>query len=190
MRLAVVPIDNDIHCYVSITMKKIILSLFVCSILALFTGIIILRNRQQDKLADIEWLPEMTTSSIDNKPVTIAASGRAVLLLFFHPECDFCQEEAKLLLQNPEILSSTENFFVTFADIDQVDSFLVKYPLDEIPRSTFCIDTLMTTFRRLHVDAPPALFVYDQQGKLVSHHHGFSTVEDILETLSLVNERN
>ncbi len=110
-------------------------------------------------------------------------STKRTALLFFHPECEFCQKELEGLLTNHSECRNVQWLFITLAPAEIVEKFLVEYPLESIPDSYILREDWPETYKAFGVKGPPALFIYDENGKLMKRHMGATSIKTIVQEL-------
>lgn len=106
-----------------------------------------------------------------------------LLVVFFHPECEFCALEMKELLEHKFKLENMQLLFVTFASINEIESYILKYPIDKLKNATIAIDTHGEFAERFKIKAPPTIIIYNKEGKLKKIFRGAVPVKKIIKYL-------
>ena len=131
-------------------------------------------------------MPEIKTLSIQGNDFVSTEylnPAKRTVLLFFHPECEYCQKELEGILANYSVCRNVQWLFITLAPTDEVEAFLVDYPLELIPNAYVLREDWPDTYRRFGVKGPPALFIYDEDGKLMKRHMGAVSIKTIVQEL-------
>ncbi|GHT21761.1 hypothetical protein AGMMS4957_10990 [Bacteroidia bacterium] len=117
---------------------------------------------------------EFCTNSLPNKPV---------IVMFMHPECDFCQEEIKQLKENPEQLEDVYILLITSASIKHAQQFYEDNKLSQLTNLQFLSDENMKLSDYFDANAIPSIFVYNDKWKLVYKCVGEIKVAALLKYL-------
>lgn len=110
-------------------------------------------------------------------------STKRTVILFFHPECVFCQKELEEVIARHMECRNTQWIFITLAPLEIVEEFLMEYPLESIPDAYLLREDWPDMYERFGVKGPPALFIYDENGKLMKRHKRAVPIKTIVEDL-------
>jgi hypothetical protein len=105
------------------------------------------------------------------------------IILFFHPECEHCQYEAKSIVSKLNQLGSTNIWWISSADKSSIQLFLKKYQLNTLPNQYFAhlpIELISTTFGSISV---PHIFIYDENQLLLKEFKGETKIEALIKYL-------
>jgi glutaredoxin len=86
------------------------------------------------------------------------------IILFFNPDCDHCQYEAKAILEHQSDFTTTNFWWVTTVDSSAINDFSKKYHLDKLSEHYFAklpAEKVVQTFGSVSV---PHIFIYDKAG--------------------------
>lgn len=95
-----------------------------------------------------------------------------LLIVYFHPECEFCSYEITELLKHKKNIDSIQLLFVTFASIEETKDYLLQYPIDQFTHVTIALDLKGEFANTFDVKSPPMIFIYDKNKKLIKKHKG------------------
>ena len=102
------------------------------------------------------------------------------IILFFNPDCDHCQYEAKAILEHQSDFKTTNFWWVTTVDSSAINTFSKKYHLDKLPKHFFAklpAEKVVQTFGSVSV---PHIFIYDKAGVLQKEFRGETKIEALL----------
>lgn len=110
-------------------------------------------------------------------------STKRTVILFFHPECMFCQKELEEVIARHMECRNTQWIFITLAPPEIVEEFLMDYPLESISDAYVLREDWPNTYKQFGVKGPPALFIYDESGNLMKRHIGATSIKTIIQEL-------
>lgn len=102
------------------------------------------------------------------------------IILFFNPDCDHCQYEAKAILEHKSDFTTTNFWWVTTVDSSAINDFSKKYHLDKLSKHYFAklpAEKVVETFGSVSV---PHIFIYDKTGVLQKEFRGETKIEALL----------
>lgn len=170
-------------------MRSRIIIRFALSFLALFAvGMIIWAKNRHDHRnvpVDVEKMPEIRALTISGDSLKCANfnSHKRTAILFFNPDCEFCQVEIKGILEGYSECRDVQWIFLTLAPQEELQDFLLKYPVDSITDAYLLREDFPAMHISFGVTAPPVLFIYDEYGVLMKKHKGSTSIKTILEEL-------
>lgn len=172
--------------------NRIILVLCVISIVlgGLFSCALIRHNRQITKnaieLSEIENMPELKALAINGSEINLnerLSPEKRTVILFFSPDCEFCQQEIKGIISRYSECRNVQWVFFTLAQPEDISAFSDEYHIHDIPDSYIIREEWPGLYNKLNIKAPPELFIYDEHGKLMVHHKGATSIKTIVEEL-------
>ena len=107
------------------------------------------------------------------------------LLVYFNSECEFCNEETKMIKENIEKFNSVQLVFISFEKKEAITAFAKKYKLDTYDNVHFLCDSKITFATTFDVKSLPCLVLYDKDQKLIEKIKGQTKVEIILKKLTI-----
>jgi thioredoxin-related protein len=163
-------------------MKKFLLIIMV--VLTIFAC-----NKQEEKRNDLPTAVQKT-NDLPLMPITIKGqppkSAKALtgntILIFYQPDCDHCQREAKEISDRLDQFKDFKIYFTTTESFEAMDRFASDYNLSGKPNVFFAqtsIDAILGTVGPI---SAPSIFIYQDQ-KLVKHLDGETPVSEILKYL-------
>lgn len=159
-------------------MKKI---LFLCVVTALAAGC----GKEKPKEAVVNavptvanQLPALQVTLTDDDQVFFKDLKGKVLIVFFNPDCDHCQREAKMISEHKDVFSSYQVYFVTPDQMPAIQKFAVDYNLIE-PNFHFGRAEGADVFNAVGaINQVPTFMVYNDQ-LLVGRNEGELTIDQI-----------
>jgi hypothetical protein len=110
-------------------------------------------------------------------------NNQKTIILFFHPECEHCQYEAKSIVSELNQFGSANIWWISSADKSSIQLFLKKYQLNTLPNQYFAhlpIELISTTFGSISV---PHIFIYDENQHLLKEFKGETKIEALIKYL-------
>ena len=104
------------------------------------------------------------------------------VLIFYQPDCDHCQREAKEISERLDQFKDYNIYFTTTESTEAIDRFAVDYNLSGRPNIYFAQTTLDAILATVGPISAPSIFIYQDQ-KLVKHLDGETPVDEILKFL-------
>lgn len=102
------------------------------------------------------------------------------LFIYFNSECEFCNEEAKMIKQNAAKFAAFQLVFISFEKLDLIKAFANKYKLTSYDNVTFLSDTKINFATTFDVKSLPCLVLYDENQKLIEKIKGQVKAETII----------
>ncbi|MFY0591393.1 TlpA family protein disulfide reductase [Roseivirga sp.] len=127
-------------------------------------------KQQVLSLKNIEYLKEDTK-----------ISGKPFLLSLFHPSCDFCQEDAKLLYEKRVLLKNLDIIWISYDDKDSIQKFSHSHGLDTIPNIRFAYMDIEAMLEQYGNVKFPTFLAYDKSGELIKKWVGLTQPQEILD---------
>ncbi len=127
-------------------------------------------------------LPQMTLTFKGQSPVSVKSLEGKVVLIFFQPDCDHCQREAKEISEHLESFSRYKVYFITTDNFDLIDQFAKDYNLSGKANIHFSKTTLNEILNTVGQISAPSMFIYDNK-KLIKHLDGETPIAEILKYL-------
>jgi thioredoxin-related protein len=127
-------------------------------------------------------LPRIMLAIEGSSPVLARTLKGKVILVFFQPDCDHCQREAKQISENLSQFDAYKIYFTSTAPLDVMDKFAADYNLSNQDNIYFAQTSLDEILSSVGPISAPSMFIYDEQ-KLVKHLDGETPIEEILKHL-------
>jgi len=165
--------------------KQLIITILACimALLAYF-GFQIYKKIEAKKIfsQQIKRIPKMNTFQWIGKQAP--NNNTPTIILFFNPDCDHCQYEAKLILEHQSDFTDTNFWWVTTVDGSAINDFSKKYHLDKLSKHYFAklsTEKFVETFGSVSV---PHIFIYDKAGVLQKEFRGETKIEALLKYIN------
>ena len=162
--------------------KQLIITIIACimALLAYF-GFQIYKKIEAKKVfsQQIKRIPKTNTFQWIGKQAP--NNDTPTIILFFNPDCDHCQYEAKAILEHQSDFKTTNFWWVTTVDSSAINTFSKKYHLDKLPKHFFAklpAEKVVQTFGSVSV---PHIFIYDKAGVLQKEFRGETKIEALLK---------
>ena len=107
-----------------------------------------------------------------------------VVLMYFSPDCDHCQEFTKALLKNYTVNSNKQLVMITFQPMEMVKQFATTYNLASYPNIK--IGTEGTSYlvqKYYQIRSFPYIAMYDKNGKHLRTFEGEQPYTEIFKAL-------
>jgi thioredoxin-related protein len=110
-----------------------------------------------------------------------------VVLIYFSPDCDHCQDFTKDLLKNYNVVANKQVIMVTFQSMEMLKPFVSQYSLSTYPN--FKVGTEGTSYlvqRYYQIRSFPYIAIYDKKGNLVRTFEGEQPHAEIFKALKQI----
>lgn len=105
---------------------------------------------------------------------------KKTVVLFFSPDCGFCEEEINGIIKSGYSSDKVRWIFITNPMCkDDIQFFLDRVPIYNIRGSIILVDSSLRYHSLFCVSAPPATFIYNERGKL-EYYTGQSVSPQVL----------
>lgn len=102
-------------------------------------------------------------------------------MIFFNPDCEHCQKETKELMAYKEELKNIPIVMVSALSYKLIKEFYTDYNIASMPNITMGQDVDYVLGTKYRPGRFPAIFVYDNKGKLAKVFAGGGEVPAIIE---------
>ncbi len=108
---------------------------------------------------------------------------QSTVIIYFNPDCDHCQKQAKVVTDNIDKFPNVLFVFVSRADSAAMKKFADDMEFSKYPQVKIVIDRdrLYHTFTRAH--STPSIHIYNRKKKLVIYSEGVMSKETLLQYL-------
>jgi thiol-disulfide isomerase/thioredoxin len=110
---------------------------------------------------------------------------KPVLFMLFSPDCSHCQHTAEEMLGYKEQLSGIQVVMVTMQSISNMNAFVEKYRLKEIPDLVVGKDIYYVMPSYYDVKSLPYLAFYDKKGRLIRGFEGSMSMDQVLKQFKI-----
>jgi glutaredoxin len=105
----------------------------------------------------------------------------STIVLFFHPECEHCQYEAKTITEKQKEFSGVNLWWISIADSSSIKTFGKRYDLETHPHTYLAhleAEKVTQVFGSISI---PHIFIYDHEHTLQKEFKGETKVEALLK---------
>jgi len=141
-------------------------------------------KRNSDFRKSIAEVPEFCLSKVVDSLLfcsTQFTKDKPVVLMYVHPECDYCHAKAQQLSQKTIQVEGIQWAMVSYAERDNLKKFIETYHLDDIPSVEVLSDAEFSLYNRLKVAGIPSSYIYNRQHRLVAVKQGGTKLETIVQ---------
>nr|WP_315221390.1 redoxin domain-containing protein [uncultured Flavobacterium sp.] len=166
---------------------KIILAVTFISILSFFAYQIIVKiNHKKEVAENIKNIPEFIYTNINGENFINEDLKKNIptLFIYFNSECEYCNEEAKMIKQNIDKFKNIQLIFVSFEKPQLIRTFASKHQLTIYDNIHFLCDSKVTFATTFDVKSLPCLVLYNKNQKLIEKIKGQTKTEILLEKLT------
>lgn len=128
-------------------------------------------------------LPEMPLLRSDGTQFTARSLSGNVILVFFLPDCDHCQREARQIGNNLNAFKDYALYFVSTAPLPEQEQFGRDYNLSGRPNVSFAQTSPEELYKHFGLFPTPTVYIYREGGRLVKVFRDETPVERIIAAL-------
>jgi peroxiredoxin len=165
---------------------KIIIPLIFISLLTFLGYQIVTKiNHKKEVAANIKNIPTFNYQNINGEQFSNnnLKVDTPTLFIYFNSECEYCNEETKMIQERIEQFTPNQLVFVSFEKVKKIESFAKKYNLQNYDNIHFVCDTKVTFATTFDVQSLPCLVLYDKNQQLIEKIKGQTKVEVLLKKL-------
>lgn len=130
----------------------------------------------------IQELPVFSFYILNKKRFTYTnTTKKHTLIIYFHPECEHCQYEAKQLVLNKEKFKQTQILMISPADLRDIQLFNTSYGLNKIETLKMLWDKERKFENYFGKSTFPTILIYNKENKLQKKYKGEVKIESIIE---------
>jgi len=134
-------------------------------------------------------IPPFKMTVANNKVFDIASlpKGRALILIYFDPDCDHCQKLMSEMFTKINQFKKAEIVLATFKPVTELDSLYKKYNVSKYPNVKMGTENV-TYYLRLYYDVTtlPFTALYDKKGNLNYSYRKETSVDDLIARLKKI----
>lgn len=112
------------------------------------------------------------------KPVQ---NGKSHLIIYFDPDCDFCEEKAKILADYPDEFKDIQILMVSSIEANRIKAFQKKFHLDQYDNIVFLTVNETQFYNQFQTLTIPTLIVYGKSGKQVEKIEAYVGVKTLIK---------
>ena len=130
-----------------------------------------------------ENLPALNFKGLDGQQLQVA-DGRSVAVIYFHPDCDYCQHEMDYIRENIDALRGSELVMISSVEAELTRTFMTEKGLDQYDNVRIGIEEGNQFFTTFGTRMIPAIFIYNARHELVKFFKGETRIETIIKYLN------
>ncbi|MBN1251322.1 MAG: redoxin domain-containing protein [Bacteroidales bacterium] len=111
--------------------------------------------------------------------------NKSALIIYFHPECEHCQNEAEIISKRIDEFKEYQLVFISYAETQEIKTYASKHKLLGYENITFLEDKDMIFNDIFGKSGIPNSLIYSEQGKLTRQFKGEVKVDALLKYLKL-----
>ena len=146
-------------------------------------------NHKKEVAENIKTIPVFEYKDLNNNKFTNAnlKENTPLLFVYFNSECEFCNEEAKMIKDNITQFKNIQLVFISFEEPSKIKAFATKHQLINYDNLTFLCDSKATFATTFDVKSMPCLVLYDKNNNLIEKIKGQTKAETILKKLQIAD---
>lgn len=165
---------------------KIFLPILFISILSYFGFQIFAKIQHKKEVAEnIKRLPKFEYQNINGGFFTNAnlIENTSKLFVYYNSECEFCNEEAKMIKENITQFKNIQIIFISFEATEKIKQFATIHQLDSYDNITFLCDSKISFATTFDVKSMPCIVLYDKNNNLIEKIKGQTKAETLIKKL-------
>jgi hypothetical protein len=105
--------------------------------------------------------------------------GKKIILFYFDPDCEHCQNLTKSILTNYSSFSKAKIYLITRSPINKIISFDKYFQLSKYDNIILGKDYQYLYFENSHVSETPTLSIYNEEKKVIAILRGEAEMENL-----------
>ena len=106
------------------------------------------------------------------------------MFVYYNSECEFCNEEAKMIQENSTKFSNMQLVFISNESPAAIMAFATKHKLNNYDTISFLSDRKMSFRTTFDVKSLPCMVLYNKDKQLIEKIRGQIKVEALLKKLN------
>lgn len=142
-------------------------------------------QKKKEKVDALKNMPSFSVKDINGNAVTNAnlRVGNKILV-YFNPECEYCQTEMEELSKLNEKHKEIQWIMFTDKPLDEIRKFAEKYHLDKAENIKWCNDPKSEVYLKFAMTGIPYFLGYDSDNKLIHRSTGTIKIEKVLASFN------
>lgn len=164
------------------------LKLFILLVGVIFFGFMVFQiitkiNHKKEIAENIKTIPEFTFQTLNGELFTKQSLKKdtPTLFIYYNSECNYCNEEAKMIYENIENLKNIQIIFISFETKENIKLFATNHKLIHHDNIHFISDSQSTFASTFDVNALPCLVIYNKEQQLIEKIKGQIKIETLLK---------
>ncbi|MBP7172942.1 MAG: redoxin domain-containing protein [Cloacibacterium sp.] len=146
-------------------------------------------QKKKEKIEGLKNIPTFSVKDINGNSVTQneIPKGNKVLV-YFNPECEYCQAEMEELSQINEKHKDINWIMFTDKPLEEIRRFAGNYKLDKAENIKWCNDPKSEVYLKFAMTGIPYFLGYNSENKLVHRSTGATKIEKVLTDFEKMKE--
>lgn len=142
-------------------------------------------QKKKEKVDALKNMPSFSVKDINGNAVTNAnlPVGNKILV-YFNPECEYCQAEMDELSKINEKHKDTNWIMFTDKPLAEIRKFAEKYNLDKAENIKWCNDPKSEVYLKFAMTGIPYFLAYDSRNQLFHRSTGAIKIEKVLASFN------
>ena len=142
-------------------------------------------QKNKEKVDVLKNMPSFSVKDISGNAVTNAnlPVGNKILV-YFNPECEYCQTEMEELSRLNEKHKEIQWIMFTDKPLQEIRKFAEKYHLDKAENIKWCNDPKSEVYLKFAMTGIPYFLGYDSDNRLIHRSTGAIKIEKILASFN------
>lgn len=153
-------------------MRKLVIIFISLFLIITIIFIIVMIKNKINTNRNISNNNELYLVSIDKSKCFKSKNGKKVIIIFFNPGCEHCENEADELANVSNNLSSVEIIMISLSPKDSIIAFSRRHHLNNHNNIYFVCDSLAKMHIKYKVRSIPTTFIYGSNGILTKQIYG------------------
>ena len=139
-------------------------------------------QRKKAKVEALQSIPVFSVKDINGKTITNSNLQEGnKLLVYFNPECEFCQAEMQELSSINNKHLDIQWIMFSSQSIAEIKNFATKYNLQNAENIKWCTDPKAEVYTKFAMTGIPYFLGYNKENKLVHRSTGAIKIEKVLK---------
>ncbi|WP_394346385.1 thioredoxin fold domain-containing protein [Dinghuibacter silviterrae] len=113
-------------------------------------------------------------------------NGEPVMIIYFSPDCDHCQQLTDSLLANVRSFATTRIYFITIDPFDRLRVFNSHYHIFKYPNIVLGRDYEYSFVNELKPTGTPWVFIYNSHKDLKAIYPSITNVHNLINTIKSI----
>lgn len=172
-----------------ITLKILIPTIVISLLVFMGYKVVSKINHKKEVAENIKTIPNFEYQDVKGNVFTNTnlKDNTPLLFVYFNSECEFCNEEAKMIKENIEQLKTIQIIFISFEATEKIKQFATNHQLDSYDNLTFLCDSKATFATTFDVTSLPCLVLYNKNNNLIEKIKGQTKAETLIKKLRITN---
>lgn len=167
---------------------KVIIPITILLLIGFMAYGIYSKQAEKEKIAEqIQTLPPITFYKLNTGELFTNENivpDREVLIIHFHPDCDFCHAQLEEIGTQLKKFANTQILLISSAETDSINKMIKELGLNDTKNITLLHDEYFIFDDIFGKSGVPMSLIYNKEGKLQKQFKGQVKVEEILKYIN------